>query len=179
MISFQKYKKAKFPRQNSPLSAPRVRKNSSNNFLDGLAGSLTVDPLVDAQEQPMSVFINAHNAERPLSLDPYLDLLQNIFGYSYNDDTHEVFIEPLNDGVVNIANSAIELFGLNRKELLEARYLGLIQHRFVRQVLDAAPNAAVAQASRIMIRSNFLDPKIEFCGMYHFYEGRPIDPIPQ
>ena len=174
----QKYKKAKFPRLFGRLPAPIVRRNSTDTYLRNLAGQLSVDPLDDTAGIPISDFRDAHQDERPLSLDPYMDDPTQYFAYSYNDATREVLIESGDPANQEIVDSAVELFGLNRKELRDIRYRELLKYRALRQVIDAVNDPVVTQAMQNVIVSVFLDPAVEFLGMFRYFEGRPIDPVP-
>ena len=92
-------------------------------------------------------------------------------------------IEPTtfpSSAVANIATSCINLFGLNRKELLDWRYRGLLNYRFLRQaIVEGGRQSVLGRAARNIINNEFIHPKSEFAGMYRFFEDKPIDPVPE
>lgn len=175
----QKYKGSKFPVLNHKLSAPAVLSSSTDADLSALAGTLTVDPLQDAAGLEYTLFCQAHQAERPLSLDPYLDNPQNYFAYRYLDTTKEVFVEPITDDAKKLVNSCIKLFGLNRKELRDIRYRRLLEYRFHRQIIDdtSLPQLYRTGAANIIAR-NYIANSAEFAGMFRYFNERAIDPLP-
>lgn len=173
----QKYKKAKFPISNSKWRGPYVRKNTTNPYLNRIAGFVTVDPLDDLAGLRFNEFVQKHNSERPESIDPYLDNPEDYFKFSKNDLTREIFIEPLNAQVDDIASSAIDLFGLNRKELRDLRYRGFFLYRFIRNVAENDSDADVRLGAKNVIASEFLDIKVEFCGMYRYFETLPYNDL--
>lgn len=173
----QKYKKAKFPKVNANgYSPPIVRRNSTDAYLLRIAGQFTVDPLNDSGLL-LQDFINNHVSERPLSLDPYIDDPSLFFSYNNNDQTREVEIRELNNSVEDIAKSSIDLFGLNRKELRDLRYRGLIKYRLNRQVAETGTNQNLRQAAINILNQEYYDSKAEFSGMYNYYKGLPLIPL--
>ena len=170
----QKYKRTRFPVGNTMLKKPPVRKNSTDAYLISLAGKLTPDPLDDTNGIPLQDFIKLHNQERPLSIDPYVDDPTEYFAYEYNDQTREVILVPLNDEVGQIATSCIDLFGLNRKELRDLRYRGLLRYRIIRQFMANSSDPIDVQAGANVIKEEFLHPKVEYSGMYRYFEGKGI-----
>lgn len=170
----QKYKKAKFPIANSKWRGPAVRKNSTDAYLDRISGFVTVDPLDDDSGLSFDDFELKHNTERPKSIDPYLDNPQQYFKYSVNNNTREVFITALSPQVANIAESAIDLFGLNRKELRDLRYRGFIKYHFFRHVAENDNDADMRAGAKNLIDMEFLDIKVEFCGMYRYFETQAL-----
>jgi len=172
----QKYKKAKFPKTNGSFLAPRVRRNNNDNYLLSIAGSLSVDPL-NRSGMTLAEFKRIHSQERPLSIDPYLDNPKNYFAYSYDDRTNEVIMKEKNLSVKEIVDSSIELFGLNRKELRDIRYRGLIQYRFNRQVKETSSDEILIEAAENILQREYYDEKAQFSGMYNYYKRRVINPV--
>lgn len=174
----QKFKKANFPIPSSPLSAPTVKSNSTDAYLNRIAGTITPDPLDDTIGKPLAVFTADHTAERPLSIDPYLDDPRQYFAYDHDDNVHEVWIIPLNDTVAGIANSSIGLYGLNRKDLRTKRYQALVNYRALREIVEiTTPNSRPHQVANTALQLLLLDDA-EFLGMFQYYETIPIAPLP-
>ncbi|MBK8506154.1 MAG: hypothetical protein IPL46_30525 [Saprospiraceae bacterium] len=174
----QKFKKANFPIPSAALQAPLVRKNSSDSYLNRLAGFITPDPLDDTLGRPFAAFTADHTNERPLSIDPYLDDPLDYFAYDHDDNVKEVWIIPLNNTVSGIALSCIDLYGLNRKDLRTKRYQALFNYRAVREIVEiTTPGSRPNRAARASLQLLLMD-NAEFLGMYQHYETRPVDPVP-
>ncbi len=169
----QKFKRAEFPNAHGNYKIPLVRRNSTDTYLKKSAGKYTVDPLNNTGLS-LTNFIKNHNKERPLSLDPYIDDPSLYFAYEHNDATREVIIKELKPSVKEIVDSCINLFGLNRKELRDLRYRGLIKYRFTRQVVETSVDPILREAGANLLNSEFYDEKVEFCGMYNFYKNKPV-----
>ncbi len=173
----QKYKKAAFPFLLQKLPAPRVRKNSTDTFLQNLAGNLSVDPLDDNAGMPFADFRQAHEDERPLSLDPYLDDPTQFIAYENNDLTREVILVSRGQPEKELVDSAIDLFGLNRKELRDRRYKCLLSYRVMRKFRDNEADPVVQQGLDALIQQLHRDDTAEFSGMIRYFESQPlIDP---
>ncbi len=174
----QKYKRAEFPTLNKAWKAPRLRKNNTDKYLAKKVGQFTCDPLDNKAGMTLETFIQKHQEERPFALDPYIDEPADYFAYNYNDLTREVIMIPLNAEVETLVIACIELFGLNRKELCDLRYRGLINYRFYRQIIhDLGADSLHGRAARNIINNEFTHPKAEFAGMYQYFDKRDIDPI--
>jgi len=173
----QKYKKAKFPKSSGSYKAPTIRKNSTDKYLESIAGKVSVDPL-SRSGMSLTQFKKNHKSERPLSIDPYIDNPASYFAYDHNDSTREVIITPKTKKVEKIVDSSINLFGLNRKELRDLRYRGLIKYRFNRQVVETASDAFLRQAGLNILDAEYYDDKSEFSGMFNYYKKKKLIPLP-
>ncbi len=173
----QKFKKAEFPIPVDRLRPPTVRRNSTDAHLGRLSGSLSPDPLDDAAGMAMADFLSLHAGERPLSLDPYVDEPSDFLAYEFDDNTEEVWIVPLNNTVSDIVISCIDLYGLNRKDLLDKRYKALKMYRAFREIIDLSNQPTVRHLAQVGV-NDLLADDTEFCGMFRFFEDHDMAPLP-
>ena len=136
----QEFKRGVFPIQNRKMPTPAIRRNTTNDFIDAKAGQIAPDPL-DADQ--VNAFIDLHQQERPLLLNPYFDDPTKYFAWRVDDVLGEVEITP-NSGnfqvevIINtenpevepIAAASIEYYGLNRKELKDHRYTNTLNRKW-------------------------------------------------
>ena len=123
----QRFKKDVFPIQNRKMTAPAIRRNTTDNFIDAKAGTIAPDPLDTDQ---VNDFIRQHQQERPLLLNPYFDEPTQYFAWRADDVLREVEVTPNSENfqvevIVNTENAEVEpiaaasiaYYGLNRMEL--------------------------------------------------------------
>ncbi len=172
----QKYKKAKFPNTSASYSGPVIRRNSSDEYLLRTAGKLSVDPL-DNSGITITEFKRIHKKERPLSIDPYIDNPSKYFGYKHDDRTREVLIKEKSSSKKEIAESAIDLFGLNRKELRDLRYRGLLTYRFIRDASENSIDQNRKEGAKLILETEYYSDEAEFSGMYNYFKNRKLIPF--
>ena len=165
----QKFKKAKFPVRNNRLHAPLVKSNSTDAYLDGLAGTLGPNPLDNNEVQ---AFLQLHIAERPLLLNPYLDKPENFYAWRADDPLEEVELVPLstNPDSSSYIQAAIDDYGLNRQELRNERFKVYSAFRTFKRVLtDPGISAVTQQLVRNQIARMMAD-NAPFAGMVRFFD---------
>jgi len=176
----QKYKKAAFPILKSRMRAPLVKKTTTDKWINERAGKFTPDPLNEDEGLSWADFAVAHNAERPLLPDPYLDEPTDHFIWQVSMPLEEVRLapkpgSPLAKQMVQAVESSL---GLNRKELCRLRfevYLSYSTHRITAEssmvpVDIRHKNATVVQR---MIR-----PEGAYSAMLAYFEGMPTEELP-
>lgn len=120
-ICNQDWKGAQFPVAAARLAGPKVLSTSTDQELDALAGTLGPDPL-DANA--IRQFHAGAASEIPHLPDPYVVDPEPLFAWRADDTLREVDIRARDDSLVSQrAHAAAEqCLGLNRDELLRARY---------------------------------------------------------
>jgi len=120
----QLFKSDKFPRQrgSAKLKPPRVRRDSTENYLMRLAKTISPDPL---NMDIVADFEAAHRTEGALLLNPYVDDPAEFFAWDADDNIGEVALiaNPNNARARAIVKAAVDVYGLNRSQLLKLRYI--------------------------------------------------------
>lgn len=165
----QRFKKAKFPVRNNRLRAPQVKSNSTNTYLDNLAGTLGPDPLDNNEVQ---AFHQRHIVERPLLLNPYMDDPANFYAWRADDTLEEVELVPLSTSLNSAlyVQAAIDDYGLNRQELLNERFKVYSAFRTFKQVLT---DPGISAATRQMVQNQIVRMMADdapFAGMIRYFD---------
>ena len=177
----QRFKKDIFPIQNRKMTAPAIRRNTTDNFIDAKAGTIAPDPL-DADQ--VNDFIHQHQQERPLLLNPYFDDPAEYFAWRADDVLREVEITPNSENfqveiVVNtenpnvepIAEASIEYYGLNRKELRDYRYIFYNYYSEYRQILESDRIPLENRTDIINTIEGMKAPGAPFAGMIRYFDA--------
>lgn len=165
----QKFKKASFPKQNRKLLGPRIRRNTSDERIERLAGNIAPDPL-DPDE--VIDFIEDHRDERPLLLNPYFDDPTEYYGWQIDDNLEEVELIPIpsNPDSAPFVRAAINYYGLNRLELKQARYNKIANFRLFKSALR---DPGISDGLRIAIETaveEMQDHSAPFAGMIRYFD---------
>ncbi|MFQ5796237.1 MAG: hypothetical protein ACE5JP_14470 [Candidatus Bipolaricaulia bacterium] len=173
----QKFKKAKFPIRNTKMRGPTIRHNTTDAFIESKAGTIAPDPL---DQDQVGEFIELHQEERPLLLNPYFDDPTNFFAWHADENTKEVELIPLptNPDAEAFCNAAIKYYGLNRKELKDYRWGEYEKYWTYRLVLtDTGLNAIIRERIRQMIEK-MKTSKTPYAGMIRYFDSFPFDNLP-
>lgn len=179
-ICNQKYKKAKFPVLNSMMSAPPIKSNTTDDYIDKKAGSFTPDPLNNNEGLDINEFIKRHKDERPLLINPYFDDPQKYFIWNVDTTLEEVELIPVrnDDFSEKCVKAAEDAYGLNRDELKKLRYevyLNYSTHKlFVNYIGVPAPIKAKSQ----IIINRLLEDNQPYAGMLKYFENIPVTELP-
>ena len=178
-ICNQKFKSDKFPRSGRKMKAPRISKNTTDAFIARKAGRLAPDLLDTAAGLPINDFIDAHNTERPLIINPYVDNPVDYFAYEIDDTKREVRVVPIDSSVEKFVEAAEEVYGINRKELNELRYLHLLSFRIHRATLE---DSGISDTTRQLNQRGILllkSDRFPFAGMVRYFDTlQNLPPIP-
>lgn len=175
----QKFKDAKFPIPGSKMPAPRVRANTTDQYIDDHAGLCGPDPLKingeteDENPKIMSVetFEQLHREEQPFLVNPYFDDPAKYFAWQVDDLLKEVELVPLNDNVKRFWEAAVNDYGLNRQELKDSRYHTFKTYRtFANTLKDPGISDATRLANKEMIEDMKAD-KARFAGMIRYFDS--------
>ena len=176
----QRFKKDVFPIQNRKMTAPAIRRNTTDNFIDAKAGTIAPDPLDTDQ---VNDFIRQHQQERPLLLNPYFDEPTQYFAWRADDVLREVEVTPNSENfqvevIVNaenpevepIATASIEYYGLNRKELKDHRYIFYNYYSGYRQILESDRIPLETRTDIINTIERMKAPGAPFAGMIRYFD---------
>ncbi|MGL9619372.1 hypothetical protein QRQ56_15290 [Bradyrhizobium sp. U531] len=150
------------PRLKGP-SMPAVRPKAL--ALTKLAKKLAVDPSASKETQ-----VRTHwSRESPQLLHPYLDDPEKYFAYRVDDANENVWIVPSKTkDAKTFVKACVEVFGLNREELLKLRY----QHYKSLAVLHELHQMGVSKTVQKKIKGEFsrnMKSNVPFAGMSRFF----------
>ena len=159
------------------MKAPRIRSNTTDEFILNKAGKCGPDPLNldNSDNGAVSVedFITLHQLELPLLLNPYWDNPADFFAWKVDDTIEEVEIAPLNDDVEKVCDAAEDGFGLNRKELRDLRYRKYSTYRTFKNLIDSGElSQNLLEDVQKQIDSMKTD-KALFAGMIRYFDQLP------
>lgn len=168
-ICNQVYKSDNFPVAGpARLPAPAVTAELADADLQQLVGLLSPDPLVDDSKYSQAQYLQAHQREQALLLNPYADDPAQYFAYAADDVTQEVTLVPAAPRYQAHVQTAEEYYGLNRIELKSQRYTIYktfeVMHRVGQDITDPQLQAEVAQRLLAMQADNYL-----FAGMNRYF----------
>jgi len=178
-ICNQVFKKAKFPINGRKTKAPRITAATTDAFINRKAGKLAPDLLNNSAGLPMSAFIDAHHAERPLAINPYVDNPADYFAYEIDDIKREVRVIPADSSAKKFVEAAEKVYGINRKELNELRYFHLLGFRTNRAILtepgiSTKAKKLIRQAITVLKSDRYL-----FAGMFRYFDTlQNLPPLP-
>lgn len=162
------------------MKAPAIRSNTTDDYILRKAGSFTPDPLNDSEGLSMDAFIEAHQTERPLLINPYLDDPRDYFAWEVDTILEEVALTalPNSDLSAQAVRAAEEAYGLNRDELKKLRYETYLEYSTHRlcvsepDVPDRVRNRSQARIDRM------LQTRQPYVGMLLFFEKMPVSDLP-
>ena len=93
-ICNQIYKSDNFPISGVPFIAPKVRKESSVHDLDLMAGNISPDPIAVNVNYTLQTFLQNHQSELALLINPYFDNPTDYIAYEADDVIEEVKVIP-------------------------------------------------------------------------------------
>ncbi len=176
----QEYKKDFFELEDKTkqLKGIRITKTMKDAALEGLASSLTVDPVDDSQGKPLADFEKETKGEKSLLVNPYFDQPNEFFAYHPILETREVLIVPTKDKYAPVVKACEDLFGLNRKELKDLRFQWYAIYMTFRHTLeDAGISANTHQMTQNRIDEMLLDDAA-YAGMTRYFHSVNLDQLP-
>ena len=177
----QRFKKDDFPIQNRKMKAPIIRRDTTDDFITTKSGQIAPDPL---DTDRVNAFIQLHQQERPLLLNPYFDDPVEYFAWRADNVLREVEVTPNSENfqvrvivntenpeVESIAAASIQYYGLNRSELKGYRYIIYEHYDKYRKLLEGE---LVSQEIRNEIRDTIEGmkaPRKPFAGMIRYFDA--------
>ncbi len=166
----QKYKKAKFPLENSALKPPVVVKsNSTDAFLVSRKSQLSPDALSTAE---VAAFEAAHEIERPFIVNPYIDRPAKWFAWEADDVLRRLKLvaAPGVPDAQEFVTASEQDLGLNRIELQELRYVEFEKFRAFKLALKDPGISPATKAAVQPVVQNMLADSAAFAGMLRFFD---------
>lgn len=176
----QEYKKDFFAihPNSTRMKAPRVTKSMKESTLHEIAKIMTVDPVNDREGMSLHDFIELSNNEYALLVNPYFEDPAEYFAYKPILETNEVIVVPLEKKYANIIKASEELFGINRKELLDLRFQWYCMYMTFRYTLaDTNIRKTTRTMSENRIREMSNDNS-QYAGMIRYFETMDLKSLP-
>jgi uncharacterized protein (TIGR02646 family) len=176
----QEYKKDLFELEDKKNQLPGIQLNSamSDVALQSLAPTLTVDPITDTQGKKLIEFIKELRMEKALLVNPYFDDPSIYFAYKPILENKEVVIIPTKPKYGKVIKICEELFGLNRKELLDLRFQRYCLYMTLRYTLT---DAAISANTRLMSQNRLnemVSDKSAYAGMVRYFDKKLLGELP-
>lgn len=174
-ICNQSYKNDQFPVGKARLKKPKMPAAlPRGNALARLAAGLSADPSQNTELKVRKLWA----VEGPRLLHPYLDDPERYIAYRVDSTNKDVWIVASKaKGAKNIVQACIDVFGLNREELLRLRY----SHYETLAVLYKSYRMNLPKRVKAMIEDEFtriMGASIPFAGMNRFFVRREWKVLP-
>ena len=115
-------------------------------------------------------FKSLHLIERPLLINPYYENPEDFFAYEADDILKEVSIIPLRDEAIPFVEASVNIYGLNRRELLDLRYRHFLWYdTFCSALNDKGISLTTQQRVEMAIRE-MMSQNAVFSGMIRYFE---------
>lgn len=172
----QKFKKAAFPIKNTKIASPTIKQETTDTEIESLVGQIAPDPLNLTQ---VAEFIEHHQQERPLLLNPYFDQPEAFFAWRADEVLMEVELIALltTFDTKPFCDAAIAHYGLNRKSLKDYRWDRYEQYRTFRDVLDDPRLSPQIKALVHKQIEKMKAPNAPFAGMIRYFDSFDFSPL--
>jgi len=167
----QSWKSNKFEYVGTKMPAPVIPANITNAEISVLAVDSIPDPLQTAQVRKFEI---AHNKEKPLNINPYIDDPARYFAWEALPGTREVRLinKPRTRNARKIVDACERIYGLNRPRLVRRRYRAYeIYMGSVLVVNEPAVPANLKLIHQQLINS-YMEAEAEYAGMVRFFEAQ-------
>lgn len=169
-ICNQVHKKDKFPTLNTRMLGLDISSETTNEEINLLANRLNPDPLTETEGLEYDDFKSLHLIERPLLINPYYENPEDFFAYEADDILKEVSIIPLRDEAIPFVEASVNIYGLNRRELLDLRYRHFLWYdTFCSALNDKGISLTTQQRVEMAIRE-MMSQNAVFSGMIRYFE---------
>jgi uncharacterized protein (TIGR02646 family) len=169
-ICNQVHKKDKFPTLNTRMFGLDISSETTNEEIHLLANRLNPDPLIETEGLGYEDFKSLHSTERPLLINPYYENPEDYFAYEADDILREVSIISLTDDVIPFVEASVDVYGLNRKELVDLRYKHFVLYdTFCLTLIDKGISLVTQQRNEMAIRG-MMSQDAAFSGMIRYFE---------
>lgn len=176
----QEYKKDFFKLEDKKhqLTGIKLAKTITDTELEALAPMLTVDPVDDAQGKKLQDFEKELQSEKALLVNPYTDDPAIYFAYEPILENNEVVVVPTETKYDKIVKACEDLFGLNRKELLDFRFQWYCLYMTIRHTLaDKAISAPTKWMNENRLKDMRAD-KSAYAGMIRYFDTKKLKDLP-
>lgn len=176
----QEYKKDLFELLDKALQLkePKISKNLTDNQLKVIAPTLTVDPVDDTKGKRLKQHLKEIKQEKALLINPYVEDPALYFAYQPVLENKEVVIVPAASKHKKIIKACENLFGVNRKELLDLRFQQYVFYMTWRHTLA---DRKISNNTRLMTENRLREmeaDKSAYAGMIRFFNTKKLGELP-
>ena len=169
-ICNQTYKSDNFPFNGVLFSAPQVRNDSSLQELALMAGNISPDPIDISLHYTLQTFLQNHQLELPLLINPYFDNPADYIAYEADDIVEEVKIIPKNVSQKPYVKAMEDFYGINRIELANFRFQTFRQFRIYKRTIQE--NISTDLRKDVLKEIDFMkSDKALFAGMIRYFDA--------
>ncbi len=146
--------------------------------MEALAPTLTVDPVDDTQGQRLQDFLKELRKEKALLINPYFDDPATYFAYKPILENKEVVIVPKAAKHKKVITACENLFGVNRRELVDLRFQQYCLYMTLRHALT---DAGISNPIKTMMTNRIQEmqaDKSAYAGMIRFFETKKLSDLP-
>lgn len=176
----QEYKKDLFhlADKKNQLKGIEITPTMSDSELKSLAPALTVDPVDDNQGKKLNDFIKEIKKEKALLVNPYFDDPSVYFAYKPILENKEVAVVATKSKYEKIIKACENLFGLNRKELLDLRFQQYCLYMTLRHTLS---DNTISANIKLMSQNRLTEMRVDksaYAGMIRFFDTKTLNQLP-
>lgn len=168
-ICNQIYKSDNFPIGGVPFVAPPLRATSSLEELELMAGNISPDPIDVNHHYTLQTFLQNHQLELALLINPYFDNPSDYLTYEADDVIEEVKVIPKSMTKKPYIKAMEDYYGINRVELSNFRFHTFRKFRiFKKAILENIP---IDLKKDILKEIEFMkSDKALFAGMIRYFD---------
>lgn len=155
-----------------------IAKTATDAQLELIAPTLTVDPINELEGMPYQQFIDDLHIEWALLVHPYFEEPSDYYAYKAIPETKEVFVVPANEDCTDVIDAAEQLFGINRKELLDLRFQWYCLYMTYRHTLNDPGISAGTRAMNQQRLNELLTGRQAYTGMIKYFETKALADLP-
>jgi hypothetical protein len=168
-ICNQKYKSDNFPFTGVQFLAPQIRVDSTLAELELMTGNISPDPIDVTVNYTFQTYLQNHQAELALLINPYFDNPADYFAYQEDDILEEVKVIPKTNNEQPYIKAMEDFYGINRVELANFRYQIFRKFRIFKHLISQ--NIEANLKNEIKEEMNFMkSDKALFAGMIRYYD---------
>jgi uncharacterized protein (TIGR02646 family) len=176
----QEYKKDYFKLENKKdqLAGIQILSGMTDAELEVIAPTLTVDPIDDNQGKKLADFEAELQSEKALLLNPYVNDPATYFAYLPILQNQEVVVVPTEAKYQKVIKACEDLFGLNRKELMDFRFQWYCFYMTIRHTLA---DKAISANTKLMNENRLKEmrsDKSAYAGMVRYLDTKDLSELP-
>ncbi len=170
-ICNQIHKSDNFPIGAIQYPEPDIKKNTSDQEIEALAGKISPDPIDITLNYTFKLYLDEHIKEKAFLINPYFDNPETYFAYEVDDITEEVKVLPTETKYSKHIKASEDFYGINRIELKNARYEVFSNFRTFKVAYRVLTDQTVKNQIKKQI-DTMLSDKYIFAGMNRYFDDK-------
>jgi uncharacterized protein (TIGR02646 family) len=164
------HKKDKFPTLHSAVQSVEIFAHTTDSEIQNLTKILTPDPLNEDEGLDYVTFKTAFDQERPLLVNPYYEDPEKFFAYEADEVLREVAVVPLRPELIPFVEASVDIYGLNRTELLDLRFRVFETYDTHRLTLEDDGISERTRRKNEIAIEQMKQPNALFAGMVRYFD---------